>query len=162
MKAYDSLSIFPDVSPALELVGTSTTSEKIHPVVFSNGTRDMVHVSLSSSPDFKAAYAKHFKDLVLIDEMPEKTRRYKPAKETYVYLAEKVDRPLEEIWLITSNPFDIVGARAAGMKTAWVDRDGNGWVDGLSMGLGLGNPDVVVNGVDKAVKEILKREGLGE
>ena len=32
-----------------------------------------------------------------------------------------------EIWLVTSNPFDVVGARAAGMKAAWVDREG---VDG--------------------------------
>lgn len=159
MKAYDSLSTFPDVSPALELLGNVAESGSVCPVIFSNGTRDMVHVSLSESPDFSASYSL-FKDLVLIDEMPEKARRYKPARDTYLYLAETVDRHLNEVWLITSNPFDIVGARAAGLKTAWVGRDGGGWVDGLGLGLELGDPDIVVTGVDAAVKEILAKEGI--
>jgi len=159
MTAYDSLSAFPDVPAALELLGNVVQSGSICPVIFSNGTRDMVHVSLSKSPDFSTSYSL-FKNVVLIDEMPEKTRRYKPARDTYVYLAETVERRLDEVWLITSNPFDIVGAKAAGFKTAWVSRDGGVWVDGLGLGLELGPPDIVVTGVDVAVKEILAKEGI--
>jgi 2-haloacid dehalogenase len=159
MTAYDSLSVFPDVPAALELLGNVVKSGSVCPVIFSNGTRDMVHVSLSESPDFSASYSL-FKDVVLIDEMPEKARRYKPARETYVYLAETVERRLDDVWLITSNPFDIVGARAARLKTAFVGRDGGGWVDGLGLGLELGPPDIVVTGVDAAVTEILAKEGI--
>jgi len=29
---------------------------------------------------------------------------------------------LEKIWLISSNPFDVIGARAAGLQAAWIRR----------------------------------------
>jgi 2-haloacid dehalogenase len=159
MTAYDSLSVFPDVPAALELLGDAVQAGSVHPVIFSNGTRDMVHVSLSKSPDFSTFYSL-FKAVVLMDEMPEEARRYKPARETYTYLAEMVERRLDEVWLITSNPFDVVGARTARLKTAFVSRDGRGWVDGLGLGLELGPPDIVVTGVDAAVREILAKEGI--
>ena len=56
------------------------------------------------------------------------------------------------IWLVSSNPFDVVGAKNAGMKAAWVDRSGKGWVDGL--GGEEGKPDLIVKGVDDAVRGI--------
>lgn len=31
---------------------------------------------------------------------------------------------MNEVRLISSNPFDVVGAKAAGMQAAWVDRSG--------------------------------------
>ena len=58
------------------------------------------------------------------------TRKFKPVPIVYRSLAEtdgKGPDEMGEIWLVTSNPFDVVGARAAGMKAAWVDREG---VDG--------------------------------
>jgi 2-haloacid dehalogenase len=27
------------------------------------------------------------------------------------------------VWLISSNPFDVIGAKACGLRTAWVQRD---------------------------------------
>lgn len=66
------------------------------------------------------------------------------------------------MWLVSANPFDVVGARAAGMSAAWVDRGGLGWVDGLGELVGAG-PTVVVAGVDEAVMEIerMAREAGG-
>jgi 2-haloacid dehalogenase len=66
---------------------------------------------------------------------------------------------LEKIWLVSGNPFDVVGARSVGMRAAWVDRGGRGWCDGLGgllddgNGKGLG-PIIIVGGVDEAVKGI--------
>lgn len=34
---------------------------------------------------------------------------------------------MSKLWLISGNPFDIVGARATGMQAIWVDRVGAGW-----------------------------------
>lgn len=34
-------------------------------------------------------------------------------------------------WSLCRNPFDIVGARAAGFNAIWVDRKGKGWLDQL-------------------------------
>lgn len=61
---------------------------------------------------------------------------------------------------MSGNPFDVVGARAAGLRAAWVDRagghhGGGGWNDRLGE-LAEGGPTVVVGGVDEAVRAIKK------
>lgn len=61
------------------------------------------------------------------------------------------------MWLVSGNPFDVVGAKAVGMRACWVDRAGAGWVDGLVQGE-RGRPDVVVRGVGEVVGGI---EGFG-
>ncbi|OAF57289.1 hypothetical protein VC83_04583 [Pseudogymnoascus destructans] len=47
----------------------------------------------------------------------------------------------------------------AGLKAAWVDRQGLGWIDGLGELVGGKGPTVVVRGVDEAVREIQRQEG---
>jgi 2-haloacid dehalogenase len=159
MKAYDSLATFDDVQPALAMLKQYVDSGDIEAVIFSNGTRDMVHVSLSESPSFAPSYAL-FNDVVLIDEMPEETRKYKPAPETYQYLKEKVQQEAKSVWLVSSNPFDIVGCKDSGLKAAWVDRGGVGWVDDLGSLLEQGAPDIAAKGVDIALREIIVSEGI--
>ena len=142
MEAYDSLSTFPDVSPALEAIAKT---ERIHAVVFSNGTDSMVGNSVKSSPDL-SPHASVFKDIITVEEI----RCFKPHPKVYFHLAEKVGKSrdaMEEIWLVSANPFDVVGARAVGMKACWVDRAGQGWTDGLVQGV-PGSPTVIVKGLD--------------
>jgi len=71
------------------------------------------------------------------------------------------------IWLVSGNPFDIVGARAVGWQAAWVDRAGGhsgngGWNDRLG-DLVSGGPTVVVATVEEAVIAIRKwtKEKIG-
>ena len=54
------------------------------------------------------------------------------------------------MWLVSGNPFDVTGARACGMKAAWVDRQGNGWQD--SLGGDKWKPSVVLKGLDELPK----------
>ncbi|KAI9829602.1 MAG: hypothetical protein M1819_006107 [Sarea resinae] len=149
MKAYDSLSTFPDVPPALE---TLSSTPGITAVVFSNGTQSMVSNSVNSSPDL-APHSKAFQQIVVVEEVS----RYKPAPEVYEMLAKKVGkrRQMGDIWLVSGNPFDVVGARAVGMQAAWVDRAGNGWTDGLVEG-GEGRPTVVVRGLGEVLEAVQK------
>src|SRR5215210_5769924 len=49
---------------------------------------------------------------------------YKPSPETYRHAARRLGRSIVEVRLVSSNPFDVVGAEAAGMRAAWVDRSG--------------------------------------
>lgn len=123
MKAYDSLSTFPDVEPALKRLASNPNIEC---VVFSNGTKSMVTNSVQKSKDL-SPHASLFKDIITVDDV----RRFKPAPEVYQHLAQRVDKVGHEsdMWLVSGNPFDIVGARAFGMQAAWVDRVGNGWQD---------------------------------
>ncbi len=39
-------------------------------------------------------------------------------------MAERLGRSIGEVRLVSSNPFDDIGAEAAGMQAAWVDRSG--------------------------------------
>ena len=49
-------------------------------------------------------------------------RTYKPSPRVYQHAARRLGRPLAEVRLVSSNPFDVIGAAAAGMQVAWVDR----------------------------------------
>lgn len=75
MKAYDSLSTFPDVQPMLDKL---KDTKDIKRVIFSNGTHDMVYSSVRNSPDL-SPHANIFDDIVSVDEV----RKFKPAPETY-------------------------------------------------------------------------------
>ena len=159
MQAYDSLSTFPDVEPALTAIADDPSIEAY---VFSNGTDQMVSKSVQQSPSL-SPHAKIFKDLITIEEI----RVFKPDPRVYQHLAKKVGKTtkkedMSSVWLVSGNPFDVVGARAAGYQAAWVDRAGHhgtgGWNDRL--GELLANPPleptVIVKGVDEAVSAIKK------
>jgi 2-haloacid dehalogenase len=47
---------------------------------------------------------------------------FKPSPLVYRHAAERLARPAGRIRLVTSNAFDSVGASAAGLRTAWVNR----------------------------------------
>ena len=67
------------------------------------------------------------------------------------------------IGFFTRNPFDVTGARAAGMSAIWVDRQRKGWVDNLpsckdlssesTMDYDLG-PTTIVHGLDEIPKTV--------
>lgn len=164
MRAYDSLSTFPDVEPALKALAAD---ESIDAYVFSNGTDAMVSSSVKSSPAL-SPHSKVFKGLITIEEVG----CYKPDPRVYEHLAKKVGKRTDNegmgsIWLVSGNPFDVVGARAAGLQTAWVDRavghhGMGGWYDRLGELVGEGGgvgPTIVVRGVDEAVEAIKRWTG---
>ncbi|KIW69749.1 haloacid dehalogenase, type II [Phialophora macrospora] len=146
MEAYDHLSTFPDVNPALKRLENNSNIEC---VVFSNGTNKMVANSVSGSRDLNSSV---FQDLVTVDMV----RTFKPAPEVYNFLVEKVGRAGQEnkIWLVSGNPFDIVGARACGLQAAWVDRAGLGWQDQLGQA-----PTVVVKSLEEVADVLEKYAG---
>jgi len=152
MRAYDSLSTFPDVKPALSALAKD---QGLTAMIFSQGTYAMVSASVNKSPDL-SPHASLFHTIVVVEEV----QKFKPAPEVYYHLAEKVGKTREEmgdIWLVSGNPFDIVGSRAVGMNAVWVDRLGNGWVDGL------GDPDlrpsVVVKDLGDVAREVRQFAG---
>jgi 2-haloacid dehalogenase len=154
MKAYDNLGTFDEVPATLESLRDSNT---IDAYVFSNGTHAMVSSSVNQSPNL-SKYSGVFKDLITVEEV----EAYKPDPKVYEHLLKKVGKSKEEagsVWLVSGNPFDVVGARAAGLQAAWVDRKGHhgkgGWSDRLG-DLASGGPTIVANGVDEAVAGIEK------
>src|SRR5947208_15420 len=57
-------------------------------------------------------------ELISVDEV----QTYKPSPLVYQYAAERLGQVIGEIRLISSNPFDVIGATAVGMQVAWLDR----------------------------------------
>lgn len=147
MQAYDSLSIFPDVSGALSKLANNV---RVKCVVFSNGTNSMVSNSVKESPEL-GPYASVFADIITVEE----PRLFKPAPEVYRHLARKVAMVGHEnrMWLVSGNPFDVVGARHIGMKACWVDRAGHGWQDQL---IPNNRPSAIVKGLHE-VAEIVEK-----
>lgn len=109
--SYDELEPFPDVVPALEALAARGHQM----AVLSNGSRSMLHNCLTAS-----GLQQHVPVVISVDAV----RAFKPHPMVYRLAAETLQRPVGQIRLVSSNPFDIVGAAAAGMRTAWANRAG--------------------------------------
>ncbi|MBA2451433.1 MAG: haloacid dehalogenase type II [Chloroflexi bacterium] len=106
---YDDLEPFADVEPGLRRLREAGYQM----VIFSNGSPRMIAAVME-----RAGLHTYLEGFVSVDEV----RVYKPSPRVYRHLAARLDRPLEQVRLISSNSFDILGAAAVGMPVAWIDR----------------------------------------
>lgn len=107
--------------------------------------------------------------------------KYKPHPMVYEYLAAKLGKKLgfgakhggvDEVLLVTANPFDVVGAQAVGITGVWVDRAGKGWSDHLAgegpkytikeLGELKGVVDEILETKQKVWDEVDKESGRGK
>ncbi len=108
---YNDLERFEDVEPGLKRL-----KEAGHEmIIFSNGAPHMLRALMD-----RKGFNSYFQEFVSIDEV----KAYKPSPKVYRHVADRVSRPIEEVRLVSSNPFDVVGAETAGMRATWVDRSG--------------------------------------
>lgn len=111
MARYDDLEMFPDAVPGLLRLGEAGHAM----AVFSNGSPRMLGALMEAT-----GLGEHFQAVISVDEVG----AYKPSPEVYHHAARRLERKIGEVRLISSNPFDVVGAEAAGMRAAWIDRSG--------------------------------------
>ena len=124
MARYDELEPFPDAVPGLKRL-----REAGHALaVFSNGTPRMLVALMRAT-----GLGEYFGEVISVDEVG----AYKPSPKVYRHAAKRLGRGIGEVRLVSSNPFDVIGAEAAGMGAAWINRSG-----GLFDTLGT-PPDVV-------------------
>lgn len=110
LSEYLRLPAYPDVIGALE-----SLAARGHTIVAcTNGTESAVRGLLDH-----AGVLPRFSKIVSVDSI----RTFKPDPAVYEHLVAKVSAPKEMVWLISSNPFDVIGAKACGLRTAWVQRD---------------------------------------
>ncbi|MBP5978810.1 MAG: haloacid dehalogenase type II [Halomonas sp.] len=109
MAIYAELPAFPDVVPALDQLRDAG----IRCVAFSNGTAEAVTKLLT-----RAGVGSHMDAVVSVDDI----KRFKPDPAVYTYLRAQLETRPEHTWLISSNPFDVIGATHAGLRSAWVRR----------------------------------------
>lgn len=158
MNAYNGLDAFPEVEAGLSLIAKTPAVEAY---VFSNGTEAMITSSLRTSPSLaRSSSVLPTSRVVSVDPV----RVFKPDQRTYAHFAKVagMESQVEKLWLVSSNPFDALGARAAGWRSAWVNRNPDlGWIDGLSGAVGL-RPTVIAKGVDEAVRKIIEIDVEGK
>ncbi|KAF9892759.1 hypothetical protein FE257_001161 [Aspergillus nanangensis] len=146
LTAYESIATFPDVKATLDKVSQIPNASA---VIFSNGTLDMLRRAIVRSPTL-THHASTFTETISVDDV----KRFKPACEVYKYLAQRVGKSsaeMEDIWLVSSNPFDAVGALNVGLKVIWVDRQKAGWTDRAMPDL---RPTVIVNDLEQVAEVI--------
>lgn len=150
MEAYNTLNVFPDVPPLFQHL---TENPNVRASIFSNGTSSMINASLTQSPEL-SPHANLFQKLVLVESV----KRFKPHPDVYHHLTKEVGKePGQEkdVWVVSGNPFDIVGANAVGLRTCWVDRAGDGWKDRLNSGES-GAPTLIVGGLNEVVPKVME------
>ncbi len=106
---YKTLPAFAEVETALRALG-----EAGHRLfAFSNGTAADVTAVLQN-----AAILSLMEGVVSVDDL----RTFKPAPAVYAHARRAIGAWAEPCWLISSNAWDVIGARAAGLDAAWVKR----------------------------------------
>lgn len=128
---YKSLPPFPDAVRAL----SSLKASGHFLAAFSNGDPDSLRALLES-----AGVRPLLDDVVSADEV----KTFKPDPAVYAHAAERLGQSARNTWLVSSNPFDIIGASAAGLRTAWVRRDPQAVFDPWGV-----EPDVVVSTLEE-------------
>jgi 2-haloacid dehalogenase len=102
----EKLKPFPEVPEALARLRT-----RYRLAVLSNGDPDMLEAA-------KAHHQVPFDRVISVAE----ANSFKPHVATYTKAAELVGVPVEQILFIANHAFDCIGAKSAGMRTAFIDR----------------------------------------
>jgi 2-haloacid dehalogenase len=127
LSKYRQLPAYADVNGALE----ELAAQGFTITACSNGTEASVRGSLDH-----AGVLRLFSKIVSVDAI----RTFKPDPAVYEYLAAELRAQKENILLISSNPFDVIGAKACGLHAAWVQRDPKRVFDPWEF-----EPDVIVH-----------------
>lgn len=106
---YQNLSAFEDVIPGMEAMKRSGHRM----VAFSNGVEETAKTLLE-----RAGVLPHLEGMVSVDDLG----TFKPDPRVYEYLSQRLETPIEETWLVSSNAWDVIGAKNAGLRAAWIQR----------------------------------------
>ena len=110
MNHYRALDAFGDVAPALAVLQQQGVA--LH--AFSNGVADDITALLEH-----AGLDNRVSSIVSADEV----QTFKPDPRFYTHFLERTGAAVDTTWLVSSNPFDVIGAAACGWHTVWVKRN---------------------------------------
>ncbi|MCS4540333.1 MAG: haloacid dehalogenase type II [Thaumarchaeota archaeon] len=115
--AYLELKPFEEVPEALKLMkGRAILA------ILSNGTQKTIRAVLARS-----SMLSLFDKIISVDLV----RTYKPSPKVYALAPRILRVPKSKILFVSSNSWDAAGAKAFGLKVAWINRKGQRAFDGL-------------------------------
>lgn len=109
LDCYSTLPTFPEIVESL----TYLQGVGFRLFAFSNGTEEGVKTVLKN-----ANIMQFFQGIISCDEI----KTFKPNPNVYEHFLQKAQSTKQGTWLISANPFDVIGASSVGMNTAWVKR----------------------------------------
>jgi 2-haloacid dehalogenase len=135
LAALSELPAYDDAAQALSRLAAAG----LRLAVLSNGSPAMLAAVLAVG-----GLGDQFEDVISVDEV----RVYKPSPRVYGHLAGRLGLPFGEILLVSANPFDCAGAKAAGLGVAKVER-------GRTHSYGFAEPpDLVVGSLSELVEAL--------
>ena len=137
MGAYRVLPAFDDVKEGLD----RAKQAGFKMFAFSNGTADAVDSLLKN-----ASIRDYFAGVVSVDEI----KSYKPNPGVYSHFLRKTGALGVNAWLISSNPFDVIGAISSGMRAAWIKRSPDALFDPWGI-----EPTLTVNSLSSLAEQIV-------
>ena len=138
LAAYRRLPAFPEARAAL----AALRGPRTRMVAFSNGSPEAVDETLRH-----AGLRDLLDGVVSVREVGS----FKPDPAVYELLVARSGVPAGRTWLVSANGWDVLGAKGAGLRAAWVKRAGappfDPWED---------EPDVVVGGLGELAEAIAR------
>jgi len=107
MDKYVHLDLYPDAKAAL----TALKGHKL--AILSNGSSQMLNDLVKNTGLHKVLDAT-----ISIDS----ERIFKPAPQAYTLIEKKLGVKPSEVIFVSSNPFDVAGAKSFGLNVAWIER----------------------------------------
>jgi 2-haloacid dehalogenase len=133
MEAYLSLATFPDVPGALSAMAATPLG------ILSNGSPRMLEAAVRSS-----GLGSTFRHVLSVDAV----KAYKPSPAVYELATRAFALPAGDILFVSSNAWDVSGAKAFGFRTCWCNRLGAP-MDRLGV-----SPDLEVSRLDEILAKL--------
>lgn len=134
LRALNALALHADAADGIPALGRIAKL-----VTLSNGAASVAEALLA-----RAGVRDTFARLLSVQDAP----RWKPALEAYEYAVRECGTPAQDMLLVAVHPWDIHGAHAAGMRTAWINRAGAAYPSYFT------EPDMVADGLVSLVESL--------
>lgn len=131
-QAYLFLDAFEDVRPALEALKESPLA------ILSNGSPAMLDSVVGNN-----GLQSYFTEIISVDRV----KTYKPSPRVYALGPEALKLPAGEILFVSSNAWDVAGAKAFGYQVCWCNRAG---AEMERLGIA---PDFMVRGLNQIARD---------
>src|SRR5699024_8682627 len=108
LNEYLHLQAHAEIPEALEAL-----KDKVKLAILSNGSPNMLHDMVRN-----ANMDDVFTEVISVDEV----KMFKPYMGVYQLGSEKLNLPKDKMLFVSSNPFDIAGAKVYGYQVCWINR----------------------------------------
>jgi len=136
LEAYLHLPAFADAGPGLAML--KRAGHRL--VALTNGTERSARSVLEN-----AGLSDHLEAVLSVEPL----ETFKPDPAVYALVAKLAAAGAEPAWLVSGNPFDVIGGKACGLKVAWLRRDPQRIFDPWEF-----SPDVIVGTLEELCQKL--------